>query len=344
MRIGILTSIPTTQRAFFVEWITRWRDQGHEVFAAAGPESGGPPNHDRVALETLSLLSQRPSFKTFASASQVQTWTSRHRLDILLVSTATASFAARLLPVSCPVIYFCHGLHWGSIRSGYKSLFAQVERLLLRRTDGVISLNQQDASWFEHFAASTPHLRLASGIGLNLSQWPSTAQIPRNDELRLVWIGSLTRRKRPLDALDVAEGARQSGLSVKLNIVGDGPMFGKLAQRARVTSGIEMHGWSSPLPHLQNANAVIHTSRWEGLPRIALEAAAVGRPLFGYDVKGVQDSPGVAELSPLGDTRAMSSAVLTWFNNGCPSVPVDRPSLDWRIAHDQVTNFMARLS
>jgi len=343
VRIGILTSIPTTQRAFFVEWITRWRGQGHEVFAAAGPESGGPANHDRVALETLSLLSQRPSLKTFISASQVHSWASRHRLDALLVSTATASFAARLLPLNCPVIYFCHGLHWGSVRSGNQGLYAQIERLLLRRTNGVISLNQQDAFWFEHFAPDMPHLHLSRGIGLNLSEWPSTPQIPRNDGLRLVWIGSLTPRKRPLDALDVTRNIRLSGLPVKLSIVGDGPMYGELAQSARGTSGIEMHGWSTPLPHLQSAHAVIHTSHWEGLPRIALEAAAVGRPFFGYDVKGVRDSPGVAALSPLGDTREMGSAVLTWFNHGCPSVPVDRPSLDWRIAHDQVTDFMKRM-
>ena len=64
-------------------------------------------------------------------------------------------------------------------------------------------------------------------------------------------------------------------------------------------------------PYLAAADIVVLPSYREGVPRVAMEAAAAGRPVVAYDVRGVREvvDPGTGLLVPRGDTAALAGVV-----------------------------------
>ena len=64
-------------------------------------------------------------------------------------------------------------------------------------------------------------------------------------------------------------------------------------------------------PYLASADLVVLPSFREGIPRAAMEAAAAGRPVVAYDVRGVREviDPGSGLLVPRGDRAALALVV-----------------------------------
>jgi glycosyltransferase involved in cell wall biosynthesis len=64
-------------------------------------------------------------------------------------------------------------------------------------------------------------------------------------------------------------------------------------------------------PYLAAADIVVLPSYREGVPRVAMEAAAAGRPVVAYDVRGVREviDPATGLLVPRGDTVALAVLV-----------------------------------
>ena len=64
-------------------------------------------------------------------------------------------------------------------------------------------------------------------------------------------------------------------------------------------------------PYLATADLVVLPSYREGVPRVAMEAAAAGRPVVAYDVRGVREviDPATGLLVPRGDTVALAVLV-----------------------------------
>ena len=340
MRIGLLTSVPLTLHAFFLEWIDRWESNGIQVFPASGPESdllvpARIPNYTQIGG-----LSQFPQPQLVLSLRQLQRWSSDSRLDVILTNTATASAAVRVRSMNCPIVYFCHGLHWSNEAFSLPNPYQAIERLLLRNTSAVITMNSDDGDWFSAHAGWLPRLHLPSGVGVELEDWPSTPNLPVGDPLRLAWIGALTKRKRPLDALEVVRKLNAHGISVELEMLGTGPLINEVRKQARHLEGVSIRGHVPALTAIRAANAVIHTAEWEGLPRVLLEATAVGRPTFGYDVKGVRDAPGTL-TTPCGPSpTALADLLVAWLRGEVETPRVNRSSLDWRISHDAVTGLL----
>jgi glycosyltransferase involved in cell wall biosynthesis len=64
-------------------------------------------------------------------------------------------------------------------------------------------------------------------------------------------------------------------------------------------------------PYLASADLVLLPSYREGIPRVAMEAAAMGRPVAGYDIRGMREviDPAFGLLAPRGDLAALTTVV-----------------------------------
>jgi glycosyltransferase involved in cell wall biosynthesis len=64
-------------------------------------------------------------------------------------------------------------------------------------------------------------------------------------------------------------------------------------------------------PYLASASVVVLPSYREGIPRAAMEAAAMGRPVAAYDIRGVREviDPDLGLLAPRGDEAALSAII-----------------------------------
>lgn len=310
MRIGLLTSVGSMLDAFFPEIVREWEASGHTVLTAAGDRAKILPG------TIVEGLTRRPAISARRAQRGLKAWSEEGRLDVVVTNSATASALVRTAGLRVPVVYFCHGLHWNRLRTPQDRLWQTVEHQLLVRTAGVLTLNSDDDAWFRRRMPAHAVHRLIPGVGLDLERYPRTA-LPAGP-LSLAWIGEHSRRKRPWFALDVAAGLKAAGTDATLTMVGVGSLLELTrsdVRRRGLEDVVHVVGWADAAQALAGAHALIHTATWEGLPRVMLEAFAMGRRTYGFDVKGVRDSPG-AVLVEEGDVAGMAAAVAEDWASG----------------------------
>jgi glycosyltransferase involved in cell wall biosynthesis len=336
MHIGLLTSIGDTLDAFLLEIADDLRGRGHEVFLAAGTPT------KKAASTTLPGITRRPSVSNLHAQSNLSGWVATNKIDVIISSTATASALARLTMRTCPVIYFCHGLHWQNNSGSSGLVWKTVETALLSNTAGVITLNNDDESWFRQKAPQIPQLRLHYGVGVDPLQYPRVDP-PASKTTKLIWIGELSERKNPLSAIHVASALRGLGCDFHLDMLGVGPMRDQTLAAIKssgLADDVTWHGRMPAQPFMVQAHALMHTARWEGLPRVFLEALSTGRQIFSYDVKGTRDLPYV-RLSPFADTEHMARNIAEWSTQRDSQRPLPELSdLSYARAAEQIDHFV----
>lgn len=304
LNIGVLTSVGQTVDAFFPPLIGTWRSQGHDVRVAAGSPA------QLVETTVITGLTRKAGPRLARAPKALRAWVSDNKIDVVLTSTATASAIARTSRLGVPVVYFCHGLHWD--RPSLTNLhFRLIEKVLLRRTDGIVTLNSADTDWFAANGRGIPTIRLPFGVGLEAEAYPRSKAPIEGGRARLVWIGEFSARKAPMEAVELASALRDLGVDFSLTMVGEG------AERDRVVRSLQDRslgdrvsapGRQSASKVLAEASAIVHTAHWEGLPRVLLEAVSVGRPIYAFDAKGVRDIPG-AVLVDRRDARELAHLI-----------------------------------
>lgn len=324
MNIGVLSSDGHHLDMFHPPLGVAWRDLGHNVFYAAG----SPAN--RLNSQTLPAVTTRPRLRNLAALSQIAEWIEDNEVDVVVTNTAVASTLARIRRQSVPVVYFCHGLHWPTGRSIEDRIWQIVEKAMLRNTASAICMNTDDLHWFEKGLQRNEILYLRYGVGVPLAAYPYTP-IAEMDCLRLLWAGEFNDRKRPGLMVDVARALYASGCHFHLTMLGTGRLRDQIEREVR-DAGLEDHistpGFHPLRPYLTESHFLIHTSAWEGLPRVMLEARAMGRQTIAFDVKGARDVPDVV-LAPDGNPDNLAAIILLEWEkmrmegSALPPPPVD---------------------
>jgi glycosyltransferase involved in cell wall biosynthesis len=203
-------------------------------------------------------------------------------------------------PVSlCRTIHTFHGHvlegYFGGLRT---RLFIFIERYLARKTDRLIGVGS---------AVRDDLLNL--GIG-HASQWRVvTLDVCIGVVGRLVPIKNHKFLLQGIQhALAFIEKAR-----IRFEIVGDGPLRGKLEEEAQAL-GLNGHarftGWRQELTNVYNhLDMTCLTSLNEGTPVSIIESLASGRPVIATDVGGVRDLMGLLQKDH-GVFREMAHGVL----------------------------------
>lgn len=123
---------------------------------------------------------------------------------------------------------------------------------------------------------------------------PSRRHNPSDGTLRILSVGSLIARKR-IDVIISAMGQLKSPNSVRLRIVGDGPLakyLREFAQNRGLDHSVEFIGQVSPeevASHLGWADLFVLASESEGRPNVLLEAMAASLPTISSDIDGVRE-------------------------------------------------------
>lgn len=132
--------------------------------------------------------------------------------------------------------------------------------------------------------------------------------------LQLGFVGALQRRYKGADVLLTALARCRHAHT--LTVVGDGVLRGELAAQARTLGLDKRVHFAGALPPGSPIYAFMRTvdllaipSRTEGLPRVLLEAMAVGVPCLATAVGGVPEVLAPSELVPVDDPAALASAI-----------------------------------
>lgn len=122
------------------------------------------------------------------------------------------------------------------------------------------------------------------------------------NNLTLLTVGRLTKRKGMETVINTAKTLRNHGESFHWYILGDGPMQPELA----ATDGVEPLGrvdYEAVPEYYRAADLVVHPSLIEGIPNVLLEAAACDTPTISRDVG---DSASVASAAFTDDSQLPS--------------------------------------
>lgn len=118
---------------------------------------------------------------------------------------------------------------------------------------------------------------------------------PLPPERRFVCVGRLGSEKGQLLLLEAMSALVKEGQDAQLVLVGDGPLRSELERRIAaldLNQRVRITGWADRevvSAHIESARALVIPSFSEGLPVVAMEALALGRPVIATRVGGVPE-------------------------------------------------------
>lgn len=216
--------------------------------------------------------------------------------DIVHLHSYFALFAASL-PSSSQSLRRVHPVFQPHALPGI-SVGSQVARTLLQRAlffpvrekIATLCLSHEEAQYANQVGALDP---LVIGSGIDLAQFSPVTPVSRELARERIGVRSDARV-----AAFVARDGRQKGADLFARVVQEASDIEFLV----VGPGLESLGQFHNVHHLgprkdvplllPAADALVQTSRWEGVALVALEARALGLPVVAFDTPGARDSAG----------------------------------------------------
>lgn len=250
------------------------------------------------------------------------------RYDIVHTHSSKAGVLGRLAARAAGVPIVIHTAHGWGFHDGQwapvRQLFAACERVAARSTDRIVAVS--DATSRKGLSAgigrAEQYVVIRSGIDPRPYQTPADAvDLKRKlnlDPARPIVLmpACLKPQKSPLDFIEVAAKVKPSVPSAQFVLAGDGDLRPAVEERIRrldVRDSVRLMGWRSDIADLLRASDLLAlTSRWEGLPRVFLEAIAAGVPIVATSVDGAPEAiaDGVnGYLASPGDTSGMARRI-----------------------------------
>lgn len=143
------------------------------------------------------------------------------------------------------------------------------------------------------------------------------------EKLLVGMVAPFKPQKAPLDFIRVAAKICQRRQDVQFVLVGDGELrqaIEKEIGRLGLAHSVTLTGWRRDVPEIMKClDLFLLTSRWEGLPRVYMEALSCGVPVVGTRVDGAEEivHEGVnGFLKAPGDVDGLADRVFWMLDHG----------------------------
>jgi glycosyltransferase involved in cell wall biosynthesis len=245
------------------------------------------------------------------------------RPHVVHTHTAKAGALGRVAATALRVPVVVHTFH-GHLLHGYfgpwrTRAVVTAERMAARLSTALVAVGPQVRDDLLAVGIGRPHQYAVVPPGIGLGPLPGRGEAraglgidPAADVV--LYVGRLTRIKRPDRLLEVARRLRDARPSAVVVVAGDGELAAATrAWAAPLGDAVRFLGWRDDLEALYAAaDVVLLTSDNEGTPVSLIEAAHAGRPVVATDVgstRHVVDDGHTGLLCPA-DAPALADAVL----------------------------------
>jgi glycosyltransferase involved in cell wall biosynthesis len=269
----------------------------HRALAAELVERGVP-------LRDAPEMRRGPSLRDPYALIQLERLIRRFHPTVVHTHASKAGVLGRIAAARAGVPVIIHsvrGWSWQGFTGMRRSLFVHVERQAAKVTHHFVAVAQAMVDEGVSRAVADPGRFTVIRSGIDLQRFArgfDRRTIRRNlgfgDDAQVV--GTVTRfapPKAPLDFVATAALVAARFPRARFLIVGDGAMRAgveKAIRRARLASRVILLGERQDIPELLAAmDTFVLTSRWEGLPRVVVEAVAAGVPVVTTDVGGARE-------------------------------------------------------
>lgn len=302
--------------------IRAFTDQGWTVHAVAGPDdwSGDLGAMENVELHDwpVSMDGMHP-VEEFRALRQVAGLLRRTGADMVFNNGIKANvyggLAARRL--KRPYVNNISGLGMRMRAGDMKAKgLARLYAFGSAKAEALLVQNPGDLAFLQAHGLPT-HVRTIStmGSGVDLDHFQAEP-LPSSAPRRIVFVGRLQADKGIADLM----AAIREVPDVELTVVGDtthanaGVIPSETLQAWKAEARVSFVGHQADVrPHLAAAHALVMPSHGgEGMPKVILEAAALGRPAIVSDIDGCRDSivPGeTGWLAPSQDPEGLAAVI-----------------------------------
>lgn len=310
---------------FHRPYLRAFRERGWEVHALCADPKGEIPEADRTIAVPLKKKMSAP--ENFAAAAQIRRLVKEENYDLIIVHTSLAAFFVRLALKGMrhrpKLINMVHGyLFDDNTPAPKRQILLAAEKLCAPQTDLLITMNRWDHELAQKRRLAARELTVP-GVGVDFSRFASASPeaglrlreslgIPA-DAYVLLYAAELSERKsQPV----LIRALRELPERVRLVLAGGGagqPGCAALAEELGLAERVLFPG------HVGNigdwyamADAVVTSSRIEGLPFNVMEAMVLRKPVVASAVKGHEDlieDGRSGLLVPYGDAAACAAAI-----------------------------------
>ena len=248
----------------------------------------------------------------------------KERPDIVHTHSSKAGILGRWAACLAGVPHIVHSIHGygfhprqsGLLRDALIALERATGRLATSAFVAVSRANLETGLDLELFPPDRVTL-IRSGVRLSDFR-PAGGDRRGGEEVTVGMVACLKPQKAPLDFVAVAARVlKRATVPVRFVLVGDGEMRPAVESAIRaegIAGRVELAGWRRDVPELMRSfDLLLHTSLWEGLPRVFPEAMATGLPIVATRVDGAPEAieDGVTGyLLPPGDVEGLASRTL----------------------------------
>ena len=181
--------------------------------------------------------------------------------------------------------------------------------------DGVITLSDVDQRFWNCFNGNVQKVINPYPLTENRANWA----VSRCEGHDILWVGRLSREKRPFDALEIMREVLTEVPDAKLHIVGSGKderydeSFRKAVARDPIAESIILYGFQKNVrPFYEKASVFLSTSEYEGYPLTLQECLLSGLPVVAYELPYLtlmQDNPAVYSVRQ-GDIKGAAREII----------------------------------
>ena len=341
IRVAHVATVDITHRFLLIAQLRRLRDEGFDVTAisAPGPFSG-ELEAEGIAFEPWLHATRAWSLiqdvRAFGELIRILR---RGRFDVVHTHTPKPGFMGRLAARIAGVPLVVNTVH------GYYALpedplsrrlpVLTLEWIAARFSDLELFQSEEDLAWARRMRLVSRSKSALLGNGTDLSRFdPSVVPPARTAELRqelgidsdapvVGTVGRMVAEKGYLEFVEAARAVRRKVPDVRFLAVGpddpakDDAIGGDVI--ARASNDVTFAGFRTDMPEIFSMLDVFVLASWrEGVPRSAIEAAAMGTPLVLTDIRGCREvaRSGIEGLLiRRGDTKALTSAILEFLED-----------------------------
>jgi len=319
-------------------YFTYLQGRGYEVEVVCSPGEfvkGDMVTEEGIAVKAISFPSRYTPFNDLKAQVQLIRHLRRRRYDIVHTHGVKPGLMGRVAArlVGTPiVIHTVHGFHyWDDMSDLENRFFIWIERFAARFCDLLLSQNHEDIDFAVREGICAPDKIRFLGNGIDIGRFrPDTVSSDQvvakrrelgiaPDEKLVGMIGRMVRLKGYYEYMQAARLLHERGEGIKFLAIGAAQDNAtaisppELIAQYELQDSMQFLGMRNDIPELMAAmDAVVLASYAEGIPRVLVEAAAMGKPAVGTDVRGTREVIVDGEtgyLVPPRDANALADAV-----------------------------------